>query len=226
MKNVYKLTPVNGLDLTGIENWLEEMALQGLYLESFLPHYCRFRQGEPKRVRIRLEPNPRRTLEDKLPKDKESFYQEAGWTFACEIRHSALVFYNEDPNTPELHTDPTLLADRVRTLIQRTRRSIWFSSVILVLSALYLHRLHWSVFRLTQICILCTLLLLLVFLDYVNLRRLKELERDMKDGVTPERLSPPPWLHLLQLLASAAWILILLIFYIFPFFLALFGVYL
>ena len=229
MKTVYKLTPVDDLDLTGIENWLEEMALQGLYLEDYNSHYCRFRQGEPKRVRVRLEPNPRRAAENRLPKDKEEFYREAGWTFACEIYHSALVFYNEDLNAPELHTDPTLLADRVRTLIQRSRRSIRFSLVFLALVAVcYLPRNweHMRPFFRAQFCLVYVMAIPMLLSEYVSLRRLKAIERDMEDGIMPERLSPPPRWRLLQLLASVMWLLYILIFFIFPFFLALFGVYL
>lgn len=224
MKTVYKLTPVDDLDLTGIENWLEEMALQGLYLEDYNSHYCRFRRGEPKRVRVRLEPNPRRAAENRLPKDKEDFYREAGWTFACEICHNALVFYNEDLSAPELHTDPTLLADRVRTLIQRGRRSIWFGLAIMVLFAVYLYHAHWRTFHLIQSLVLYVLFFLMIFLDCISLRRLKAIERDMEDGVTPERLSLPPRWRLLQLLASALWYLYFAIFFLAPIFLSMFGV--
>ena len=223
MKTVYKLTPVDDLDLTGIENWLEEMALQGLYLEDYNSHYCRFRRGEPKRVRVRLEPNPRRATENRLPKDKEEFYREAGWTFACEIYHSALVFYNEDLNAPELHTDPTLLADRVRTMIRRSQSGIWFACGILLLFAVYLYH---HPFYLLRFFVLYAFSLLTIAAEYKGLRRLREIERDMEAGIIPERLSPSPKWQWLQLAANTLWLLYILIFFIFPFFPALFGVYL
>ena len=34
MKYVFKIPAASAIDLTGMENWLEEMALKGLYLNS------------------------------------------------------------------------------------------------------------------------------------------------------------------------------------------------
>ena len=37
MKYVRKITPVSSADGEGLESWLEDMALQGLYLKKFRP---------------------------------------------------------------------------------------------------------------------------------------------------------------------------------------------
>ena len=85
MKYAFRLPAASELDLTGMENWLEEMALKGLYLKWYRSFLCCFTRGEPKRVRVRLEPNPRYSLEIQLSDEKKEFYRELGWSYACEI---------------------------------------------------------------------------------------------------------------------------------------------
>ena len=56
MKYVRKITPVSSADGEGLESWLEDMALQGLYLKKFRPLFCTFTPGPAKKTRYRLEP--------------------------------------------------------------------------------------------------------------------------------------------------------------------------
>lgn len=56
MNRVYKLTPVSMYDVRGLEQWLETMAAQGLFLKKYRPLVCTFTKEEPKQVRYRLEP--------------------------------------------------------------------------------------------------------------------------------------------------------------------------
>ena len=54
MKYVRKITPVSSADGEGLESWLEDMALQGLYLKKFRPLFCTFTPGPAKKTRYRL----------------------------------------------------------------------------------------------------------------------------------------------------------------------------
>ena len=47
MKYAFRLPAASELDLTGMENWLEEMALKGLYLKGYRSFLCCFTRGEP-----------------------------------------------------------------------------------------------------------------------------------------------------------------------------------
>lgn len=202
MKYVFRLPNASEYDLTGMENWLEEMALKGLYLKWYRPFLCCFTRGEPKRVRVRLEPNPRYTLEIQLSDEKKEFYRELGWSYACEIAHNALVFYNEDPAAPELHTDPTLLADQTRTLIRRKKRDNCALGVVLALGAIlqvwYISRYGiptaHDLFSTVYLSLILLTGLFTLILDRETLQKLKWMERNMEAGITPERLpTSPQW---------------------------------
>lgn len=202
MKYAFRLPAASELDLTGMENWLEEMALKGLYLKWYRPFLCCFTRGEPKRVRVRLEPNPRYTLEIELSNEKEEFYRELGWSYACEISHNALVFYNDDPSAPELHTDPTLLADQMRTLVRWKKRDNRALGAALAFGAI-VQVWHLRRYGIPNTSVLFTTVYLSIVLltglyalisDQEPLRKLKQLERDMEAGITPERLpTSPQW---------------------------------
>ncbi|MCI8553049.1 MAG: DUF2812 domain-containing protein [Lawsonibacter sp.] len=232
MKYVFKIPAASELDLTGLENWLEEMALKGLYLKWYRPFLCCFTRGAPKRVRVRLEPNPRHTLEIQLSDEKEAFYRELGWNYACEIAHNALVFYNDDPDTPELHTDPTLLANQMRTLIRWKKRENFALGVVLALEAIFLvwHlrrygipnvRALFSTVYLTIIFV--TALYTLIVSDREPLQKLKQMERDMEAGITPERLPTSPQWRRRQLLAGILQAIFFATILLAPFFSAFFS---
>ena len=51
MKYVRKWTPVSSYDIQGLESWLQDLALQGLYLAWFRPLFSTFVQDTPRRVR-------------------------------------------------------------------------------------------------------------------------------------------------------------------------------
>ena len=48
MKYVRKITPAPLSDAEGLESWLEDLALQGLYLKTFRPLFCTFIPGPVK----------------------------------------------------------------------------------------------------------------------------------------------------------------------------------
>lgn len=45
-------------DAEGLESWLEDLALQGLYLKTFRPLFCTFIPGPVKKTRYRLGAMP------------------------------------------------------------------------------------------------------------------------------------------------------------------------
>lgn len=222
MKYVFKIPAASEYDLTGMENWLEEMAQKGLYLKWYRSFICCFVRGEPKKARVRLEPNPRHMLEIELTEDKEAFYRDLGWHFACEISQSALVFYADSPDVPELHTDPTLLVEQMRALIRRVNRQSWALGVVLALGSAFLFRQTWrygistpeDLYKTAYLGGMLLFGLFTLLLDRKALRRLREMEGDMEEGVTPERLPTSPQWRRQQLLRGVS----ALIFYAVVFF--------
>ena len=90
MKYVRKITPVSSADGEGLESWLEDMALQGLYLKKFRPLFCTFTPGPAKKTRYRLEPY-RLRLDDDLPRSMLELYQDFGWDYKMCIRDRARI---------------------------------------------------------------------------------------------------------------------------------------
>ena len=69
MKKKLRFIVPDRIDVSGMEQWLERMAAEGLYPVRFGAFFCTFRAGEPKRVRYRLEPISKRSQ----PKDNQTF---------------------------------------------------------------------------------------------------------------------------------------------------------
>ena len=57
MKLVRKLVPVDFLDMHGIESWLEDMAVRGLFFTGMGSCFARFRRGRPMPIRFHAEPS-------------------------------------------------------------------------------------------------------------------------------------------------------------------------
>lgn len=134
MKYVRKITPVPLSDAEGLESWLEDLALQGLYLKTFRPLFCTFIPGPAKKTRYRLEPYRLRP-EDDLPCSMLELYQDFGWDYAGTANNAMLIFSTQDPEAPELHTDPALQSQRWKKLYRSARRGFVWNAALLVLVA-------------------------------------------------------------------------------------------
>ena len=134
MKYVRKITPVSSADAEGLESWLEDMALQGLYLKKFRPLFCTFTPGPAKKTRYRLEPY-RLHLDDDLPRSMLELYQDFGWDYVGTADSSMLIFATQDLDAPELHTDPELQSQRWNKLYRSARRGFVWNTALLVLAA-------------------------------------------------------------------------------------------
>lgn len=127
-KIVKRLIPYSPYDMKGFEGWLEEMAAQGLIFERFNYFHDKavFIQGEPKRIRYRLDPKGRLYNE---PARKEA-YEQAGWVFEDSLGPWFYLFSCGDPCVPDLHTDPGILA---YALYQTIQRYWWWNAPFMVM---------------------------------------------------------------------------------------------
>ena len=142
MKYVRKWTPVSSYDIQGLESWLQDLALQGLYLEQFRPLFCTFYSDAAKRTRYRIEPHHRR-LDDDLPRSMLELYESYGWTCVGEIGRELLIFVTQEEDAPELHTDPELQGEQWRKLVRRLRRGFFLSLFCFLLITVFC---AWSLF--------------------------------------------------------------------------------
>lgn len=118
-----KRVPCAPFDIPGMQEWLDEMARQGLFLQEFTWHHDRaiFELGDPKPVRYRLDPVNKGVHKDK---DREEPYAQMGWSYVTRYRQSFYIFSCDDPEAPELYSDPQSLAMAMGDLIRRSTISI------------------------------------------------------------------------------------------------------
>lgn len=122
MKYKRKLAPACGFDLPAMESWLEDMALEGLFLDSFSGSlmFARFLKGEPKKLTYRID---LKEYFDVLPPPKmREMYEEFGWKFVTHYRNKGYIFCTESENPTELHTDPIAQSNGIRTIYDSNRK--------------------------------------------------------------------------------------------------------
>ena len=84
MKCIRKFTPVSPYDIQGLESWLQDLALQGLYLAWFRPLFSTFVQDTPRQVRYRVE-FCKEADRDGPPQDLKDLYRDFGWDYMGRI---------------------------------------------------------------------------------------------------------------------------------------------
>ncbi len=134
----YKLAPCPVYDLAGMQEWLEEMAAKGLHLDpssGFFLGMGIFTQGQPAKVRYRMEAVRYRKLFSKYKGDPNDavaeLAEEFGWQLVCRHREFD-IYRTEDSFAPEFNTDPDLQAASLRS-VESKLRSALFSTIFWVI---------------------------------------------------------------------------------------------
>ena len=111
--------PCSRYDIQGLQSWLDEMALQGKFFQRFsrLIESAQFVTDTPCRVRYRLDPVGKGKQED-LP----DLYAQMGWALVDTLPRMYCVYSCQDPDAPELHSDPATLAYALNSTIQQQTR--------------------------------------------------------------------------------------------------------
>lgn len=127
---VEKPVPCSLYDIRGMQEWLDEMALQGLFLKEFKRHVDRavFELDDPRPVRYRLDPQGKDCRKDD---EREEPYAQMGWKFVDHIPRWYYIYSCDDPEAPELYSDPQSLAMSMEPLIHRQIRT----NLLVVLAA-------------------------------------------------------------------------------------------
>ena len=114
-KQRWVLVPCPDYDVPAMESWLEEQAMQGLFLSKddgfFLGLAC-FESGAPRRVRYRLDAVPKEKAFSEFDEKKQAaiaLAEEMGWEFVAEWKEF-LIYRCDDAHLPELNTDPAVQA--------------------------------------------------------------------------------------------------------------------
>ena len=194
MRNtVYKLIPVDFVDVDRFEGWAEDMARRGLYLHHLTPFlFAAFQRGEPAPVRYRLEPRG-----SFWSRESQNYCRSLGWEFVFHVGRWFDLYRNDDPEAPELHTDPVVHS----YALDRISRSLRILTAVLVLcfvgelAALLLPYLlsETPVLLLLDVSVIATLsilvLLLLLWVEFRSLGSFFRLRRRLRKGIVPGRQS-------------------------------------
>ena len=194
MRNtVYKLIPVDFVDVDRFEGWAEDMARRGLYLHHLTPFlFAAFQRGEPAPVRYRLEPRG-----SFWSRESQNYCRSLGWEFVFHVGRWFDLYRNDDPEAPELHTDPVVHS----YALDRISRSLRILTAVLVLcfvgelAALLLPYLlsDTPVLLLLDVSGIATLsilvLLLLLWVEFRSLGSFFRLRRRLRKGIVPGRQS-------------------------------------
>ena len=117
---VHRICPCFAHDMEGIQTWLEDMAKEGLMMEPegrTLTIFS-FRRGTPQKVRYRLEAVAPRGLwsaSDGPDWEMRKTFAQMGWKY-LDYFGSFHIYRCDDPQAPELNTDPTVQATTLQSL--------------------------------------------------------------------------------------------------------------
>lgn len=122
MKLVWRTIPIDLLDWSAIEGWLEHMAQKGYQPKKTFGGRIGFEKAEFYHTRCRLVPTPHMNEEPKT-----EFVEDcaaAGWEYVDQVRGIYHLFVTHDPNAPEMFTDP-VTEDMIFTRLDKCNRNGW-----------------------------------------------------------------------------------------------------
>lgn len=115
-----ELRPANIYDVAANETWLEDMARQGWRLAGFTGWSGVFEKSDPAQCRYRMSP----LLKKEKAPDPEwaGTCAQMGWAYVGTIQGAFHVWRCDDPDAPELDTDPVVQGEGYRYLERRMVR--------------------------------------------------------------------------------------------------------
>ena len=150
IRRIHRLPPCPAYDVEAMESWLSAMAEQGWVLEQdgFFFGVGAFQRQAPQRMRYRLEAAPRGAgmwSENGGQPDPEAeeLSRQMGWKYVAS-RGDFYIFASDQPEAPELNTDPAVQAIALKKVRSNARASL-FSTLFWVAlwPLLRLHGAFW-----------------------------------------------------------------------------------
>ncbi len=193
-KQRWVLVPCPDYDVPAMESWLEEQAMQGLFLSKddgfFLGLAC-FETGNPKRVRYRLDAVPKEKVFSEFDEKKQAAIAlagEMGWEFVAEWKEF-LIYRCDDAHLPELNTDPAVQALSFKRVQKTLADRVFSTCYYLFLYPILLFLLQQPTFLLGALTVGTTRFLALVLVTIVQTwgavrdwSRLRRLRRHLQSG--------------------------------------------
>ena len=194
-----KLMPWNLYDVSAQQAWLEDQAARGWFYVPSRPilYLVSFERGTPRAVRYRLEPAGQK---EKCPdQERRDTYRLLGWEYVDTFGKSMHLWRCDNPEAPELHTDPETEARAYDRISRRMRHSEIAAAVTaLVMAALFIWlysgpMLYSEVRDWTspwRVISACGVLLLLIFYAVRQDLALRRFLKTLRAGVPVPHRSP------------------------------------
>mgnify|MGYP000917924416 FL=1 len=193
-KQRWVLVPCPDYDVPAMESWLEEQAMQGLFLSKddgfFLGLAC-FESGAPRRVRYRLDAVPKEKAFSEFDEKKQAaiaLAEEMGWEFVAEWKEF-LIYRCGDAHLPELNTDPAVQALSLKRVQNALADRVFSTCYYLFLYPILLFLLQQPTFLLGVLTVGTTRFLALVLVTIVQTwgavrdwSRLRRLRKHLQSG--------------------------------------------
>lgn len=124
---VKRIIPVNIYDTATMEQWLSQMADEGLILHSFSGKKALFQDEYCQRVKYRLVPNEEKR-DEPYNQMKEQF-EENGWSFIATLQETFFVFMNKDEHPKPIPFSKEDERQIYEVLKRKKRKGMLFSGV-------------------------------------------------------------------------------------------------
>ena len=135
---VRRLAACPAYDIAGTENWLSDLAEEGLFLteDGFFGDVAKFEVKPPRKAKYRLEA-VQYTYDDTPDEEQIELSREYSWEYVCK-RGSFFVFRSFDTSARELNTDPEVQALTLNTVKKKQRDALIWSVFFLFIYPLLL----------------------------------------------------------------------------------------
>ena len=189
-KFVRRVIPFESCDIPAIQSWLEDMAEKGLLFRECGMFFARFEKAEPRNMRYRLDFCD--VVACDIPEEKKELYEQSGWNVVGDFKNDCVVICTDDPDAPEIYTDPELLIKPLKSIISKYR--IYLAALCVMLLAALAHcGLPDAVRVIRFLCnitkpffaaalILLALLIVEIIFGAARLIKLKAMARRIKNG--------------------------------------------
>jgi len=145
-QHIYRIPPCPAYDISGMENWLSDLAEEGLVLmqDGFFAGIATFEYREPQQVKYRLEASQKKTgmwSDDGGEPDPEQveLCKKYSWEYVAK-RKDFYIYRSFDPSARELNTDPEVQALALNAVKKRQGNALFTSVFFLLIYPVLLTR--------------------------------------------------------------------------------------
>ena len=140
MKRVFRFCPCNFWNIEAIQSWLEDMAVQGLFLEKDGLYWkvFSFERKIPQKVKYRLDVAKKHKSDDEseVTFDEKELYRSMGWDYVLHYGDFN-IYRSIETDAPELNTEPETHALTINLLKKKYRGALINAIVWTIINLLW-----------------------------------------------------------------------------------------